>query len=80
MYKAILKTIRKHLKPEGLAYVSYNVYPGWKRLEILRDMMIYHTRAMGERPVSDRLAQGRAIVDFFKALLMRRGCKVFCVT
>lgn len=65
---AILKTIRKHLKPEGLAYVSYNVYPGWKRLEILRDMMIYHTRAMGERPVSDRLAQGRAIVDFFQGL------------
>ncbi|MDO5667056.1 MAG: class I SAM-dependent methyltransferase [Alcaligenaceae bacterium] len=65
---AIISGIKKHLKADGIAYVSYNVYPGWKRLEVLRDMMLYHTRLMTEHSAQERLAQGRAIVEFIKGL------------
>jgi len=37
--KAILPAIRSLLAPKGVAYVSYNVYPGWKSKEIVRDAM-----------------------------------------
>ncbi|CAM5197282.1 class I SAM-dependent methyltransferase [Oligella ureolytica] len=63
---AIITTIQNHLTPNGVAYVSYNVYPGWKRLEIIRDMMLYHTRDMKESKPQERMAQGRAIVEFIR--------------
>lgn len=65
---AIITTIQNHLKPNGVAYVSYNVYPGWKRLEIIRDMMLYHTREMSNHKPQERMAQGRAIVEFIRNL------------
>lgn len=63
---AIINTIQHHLKPQGIAYVSYNIYPGWKRLEVIRDMMVYHTRKMDENKAQERMTQGRAIVDFIR--------------
>ena len=63
---AIITTIQNHLNKDGIAYVSYNVYPGWKRLEVIRDMMLYHTRDMKESKPQDRMAQGRAIVEFIR--------------
>lgn len=65
---AIITTIQNHLTPNGVAYVSYNVYPGWKRLEIIRDMMLYHTRDMQQSKPQDRMAQGRAIVEFIRTM------------
>lgn len=63
---AIINTIQNHLTENGVAYVSYNVYPGWKRLEIIRDMMLYHTRDMNQSDPHERMAQGRAIVEFIR--------------
>jgi 2-polyprenyl-3-methyl-5-hydroxy-6-metoxy-1,4-benzoquinol methylase len=37
---AILRICSENLAPNGVAYVSYNVYPGWKSREIVRDAMI----------------------------------------
>lgn len=37
--EAILRVCRDNLAPEGLAFISYNVYPGWKTSDILRDAM-----------------------------------------
>ena len=36
---AILRVIRNSLNPNGLAYISYNTYPGWKNKSILRDFI-----------------------------------------
>lgn len=36
---AILKTIKNLLSPNGIAYVSYNTYPGWKNKSIIRDFI-----------------------------------------
>ena len=38
---ALLATIKALLSKDGIAYVSYNTYPGWKSLDILRDFMLF---------------------------------------
>lgn len=37
--EAILSTIRHHLTPNGIAYISYNVYPGWKQKDTIKELM-----------------------------------------
>lgn len=62
--RAVLALCRDNLAPDGIAYVSYNTYPGWKMREVVRDAMMYHTR--GLQDPREKLAQGRAIVAFTK--------------
>jgi len=58
----LLHVCRAHLAPSGVAYVSYNTYPGFHRREMFREMMLYHVRgskipwiACGVRLRSSRL-------------------------
>ena len=44
----LMKVFKQLLKPEGIAYVSYNVYPGWKLREIIRDMMRFQSRSVSD--------------------------------
>jgi methyltransferase-like protein/SAM-dependent methyltransferase len=37
---------RERLTSNGLAYVSYNVFPGWHLLQSMRHMMLYRTRKL----------------------------------
>jgi methyltransferase-like protein/SAM-dependent methyltransferase len=43
---AILRICRENLAPGGVAYVSYNAYPGWHQRDMVREMMLYHTRGI----------------------------------
>jgi methyltransferase-like protein/cyclopropane fatty-acyl-phospholipid synthase-like methyltransferase len=58
----ILTICKQQLTPSGVAYVSYNVYPGWHMRGIIRDMMCYH----GNRfpTPQQRVAQARGLLDF----------------
>lgn len=38
---AILDVIQKSLSPKGIAFISYNTYPGWKTREIAKDFMLF---------------------------------------
>lgn len=58
----LLGVCQENLSPHGVAYVSYNVYPGWHMLNSLRDMMLYHTREITD-PL-ERAAQARTILQF----------------
>lgn len=61
---AILDVVRDHLAPTGIAYVSYNVYPGWKMREVIREMMMFHA---GNRTTpAERLQQGKAMLEYTK--------------
>lgn len=42
--KKVLSICRDRLAPNGVAYVSYNTYPGWHLHGLLREMMLYHVR------------------------------------
>ena len=58
----LLQICRQNLAPNGVAYVSYNTYPGWRLHGVIRDMMLYHTRTI-EEP-QEQIAAARHIVDF----------------
>ena len=58
----LLALCQQNLAPNGLAFVSYNVYPGWHMLGTLRDMMLYHVRGI-EDP-RERAAEARSVLNF----------------
>jgi SAM-dependent methyltransferase/methyltransferase-like protein len=36
---------RRHLSKKGLAYVSYNLLPGWRIMQVVRDFLSFHLRS-----------------------------------
>ena len=48
--------------PMGIAYVSYNTYPGWHTMKMLRDAMLYHGQD-ADTP-AEKAEQGRVMVSF----------------
>ncbi|HET6584992.1 MAG TPA: class I SAM-dependent methyltransferase [Nannocystaceae bacterium] len=58
----ILAICRDALSPAGVAYISYNTYPGWHMREMVRHMMRYHVRGIPD--AKRQVAQARALVDF----------------
>ena len=58
----ILTIMRDHLRPDGVGYVSYNVYPGWHLREMVRHMMRYHVRDLVDP--GTRVGQAKALLAF----------------
>ncbi|MSR32625.1 MAG: methyltransferase domain-containing protein [Gemmataceae bacterium] len=58
----ILEVCKKNLKPDGVAYVSYNVLPGWRMRGMIRDMMLYHIKRFNTP--QQKLQQARALLEF----------------
>lgn len=58
----ILWICRLLLSPQGIAYVSYNTYPGWHHRTIIRDLMKFHA-ARFDDPAT-QVQQARSIVNF----------------
>jgi SAM-dependent methyltransferase len=61
---AILATCRKLLSADGVAYVSYNVYPGWKAKEIVRDAMLLGVGDAAD--AADKVGRARAMIHFLQ--------------
>lgn len=58
----ILSICKANLAENGIAYVSYNTYPGAHMRNMVRDMMRYH---VGEfESAQQKIEQARAIVEF----------------
>lgn len=69
--EAVLNLIDRCLAPDGVAFVSYNTYPGWKTKEIIRDAMLMHA---GARPTaSEQVAYGRSMLGFLKQTALEGG-------
>jgi methyltransferase-like protein/protein-L-isoaspartate O-methyltransferase len=58
----ILSIASENLAENGIAYISFNTYPGWHMREMIRHMMLYHSNQF-DSPV-ERIGQARAFVDF----------------
>ena len=58
----MLEICQRHLAPNGVAYISYNTYPGWHIRGIVRDMMLYRGSQFAEP--QQRLEQAKALVEF----------------
>lgn len=53
---------RDHLAPQGVAYVSFNAYPGCYPSRMLREMMFFHIDRT--RPPDEQVREARAFVTF----------------
>lgn len=59
---AILRLCQRHLSPNGIAYISYNTYPGWHSKIVLRDAMRYRTRISSS--AEEQIENARNVVAF----------------
>jgi methyltransferase-like protein len=68
---AILAAFRRVMAPQGVAYTSYNVYPGWKAKETMRDAMLL---ASGASTTPDaKVLEARRMVDFLQEVAPAEG-------
>ena len=61
---ALLRLIHRSLSPNGVAFVSYNTFPGWHVAGMVRGMLRYHTR--GTSDARSKVTQARALLDFLR--------------
>ncbi len=59
---AMMRICGENLSDRGLAYISYNTYPGWKYREVIRDAMMFRG-AIRETP-QEKLSYARGMIDF----------------
>ncbi|MGL6076348.1 MAG: methyltransferase regulatory domain-containing protein [Fimbriiglobus sp.] len=67
----IFEIISKQLTPNGIAYISYNTYPGWHLRGMIRDMMRYHSQRFNTAQL--RTQQARALLDFLSQSVRQDG-------
>ena len=58
----ILAICRGHLAPQGVAFVSYNAYPGSHLRDMVRQMMLFHVRGFSDP--QERVNQAVALTKF----------------
>ena len=58
----LLALISRWLQPKGLAYVSYNVYPGWHMRGMVAEMLQYGIERYTDP--TERMGQARNFLDF----------------
>jgi SAM-dependent methyltransferase len=58
----LLSVCARHLAPSGVAYVSYNTFPGWHQRGMVREMLAYHVGQFTE--ARQRVEQARAFLTF----------------
>lgn len=62
---AILRVSSENLSENGVAYVSYNVYPGWRLRTVLRDAMLFHA-TFGATP-GERVKRSREFLNLLSS-------------
>jgi SAM-dependent methyltransferase len=74
---ALLALVARHLAPQGVAFVSYNVYPGCYVRRMVWEMLRFHTEGLAEpaqriaeaQALAQLLSEGRALDDIYGALM-----------
>jgi methyltransferase-like protein/2-polyprenyl-3-methyl-5-hydroxy-6-metoxy-1,4-benzoquinol methylase len=69
--EALLSAIRRLLVAEGVAYMSYNVYPGWKSKEILREAM--QLASGGSSTPKEKALAARGMAHFLEEVVPADG-------
>lgn len=59
--QAVLSICARHLSSDGLAYISYNAYPGGHVRQILRDLTVFQTRNIDDP--SEKVREARKVAD-----------------
>jgi methyltransferase-like protein/trans-aconitate methyltransferase len=67
----ILQIAGEQLTADGVAYVSYNTYPGWHMRQLVRDMMRYHAGQFAA--AEEQVSQARALLSFLASASQGSG-------
>ena len=60
---AVLRICKERLAPQGIALISYNVFPGWHMRMGARQMMLYHSLRF---PPEDRTQEAVNVLSFVR--------------
>jgi methyltransferase-like protein/predicted O-methyltransferase YrrM len=63
----LLQIIQDRLNPNGIAYISYNTYPGWHNRGTIRDMLLYRTAQLSDPQA--KVEQARTVLDILAATI-----------
>ena len=58
---SLLRLIDEHLAEDGIAYVSYNTYPGWHTMEEVRQLMMFSNRDKAQFNHKEKVLHGKTI-------------------
>ena len=61
------EVMRANLSEHGVAYVSFNVFPGWHARQWMREMMSFHAPEQPWQRAEERVQRARQICDFVLA-------------
>ena len=61
MKDKLLDIISNHLADNGIAYVSYNTYPGWHTMEEVRQLMLFANRGYDELTHKEKVLRGKTV-------------------
>ena len=65
--ETILKICKRHLSPQGVAYISYNTFPGWRARGMMVDLLKHHTRRVPkDGSPEDRAAEARKLLELLR--------------
>lgn len=59
--EALLRLIDEHLAEDGIAYVSYNTYPGWHTMDEVRQLMMFSNRDKTQFNHKEKVLHGKTI-------------------
>ncbi len=68
---AMFQIAARNLNPQGIAYISYNTYPGWHMRGLVREMMRYHAANFSTPTIRTR--QARSLLDFLATSVPQDG-------
>ncbi len=61
---AILALCARRLTPDGVAFVSYNTFPGWSFPSMLRGLMMFHVSDLSDP--EEKYRQALAVLDLYE--------------
>ena len=59
--EALLRLIDEHLAEDGIAYISYNTYPGWHTMDEVRQLMMFSNRDKIQFNHKEKVLHGKTI-------------------
>ena len=59
--EALLRLIDEHLAEDGIAYISYNTYPGWHTMDEVRQLMMFSNRDKDQFNHKEKVLHGKTI-------------------
>ena len=59
--EALLHLIDEHLAEDGIAYISYNTYPGWHTMDEVRQLMMFSNRDKAQFNHKEKVLHGKTI-------------------